>query len=402
MASNGRKRKIAPRAKKARNEESKADQLPEIAPADSVEDAEVMEESAPDNAEPQTDPAPETDPAEPEQAAAQAARPARAWPAMLFGGILAGAVGFAASQYLGNDRWPFGGGPSRLDEISAKLAEQTAMLQETQKRLDEFAAAQAGFASLAEIKTLEDALATGLRPVSELSSRIDELEKRITDLENRPIPDGSATKDAVAAYERQLEAMRQMFQSELDRIRELQASVNTARTSALQAEKSAAALSAMAQLIAAGENGQPFKDVLDDLKAAGLEPPASLAEMSETGITTLAQLQDSFPDTARKALAVSADSGSDGGETGTIAGFLKRQLGARSLEPREGNDPDAILSRAEAAVKSGDLEAALKELDALPDAGRDAVAPWTEKAGRRLEALHAIQNLASKLEEQGQ
>ena len=73
--------------------------------------------------------------------------------------------------------------------------------------------------------------------------------------------------------------------------------------------------------------------------------------------------------------------------------FLRRQTNARSLAPREGNDPDAILSRAEAALSSGDLPAALTELDALPENARAAMDGWIADASARADALAAAADL---------
>ncbi|PJE34836.1 hypothetical protein CVM52_20190, partial [Pseudooceanicola lipolyticus] len=64
-------------------------------------------------------------------------------------------------------------------------------------------------------------------------------------------------------------------------------------------------------------------------------------------------------------------------------------LGARSVEPRAGDDPDAILSRAEAAVSTGQLQQALDELAALPDAAKPALADWIDSAQRRIAAKQA-------------
>ncbi|MGC1487099.1 MAG: hypothetical protein WA784_04835, partial [Albidovulum sp.] len=71
---------------------------------------------------------------------------------------------------------------------------------------------------------------------------------------------------------------------------------------------------------------------------------------------------------------------------------------ARSLTPRAGEDPDAILSRAEAALGTGDLKTALVEIATLPEAGRARLAEWTGLAERRLAAAAAIAALAADME----
>ncbi len=76
-----------------------------------------------------------------------------------------------------------------------------------------------------------------------------------------------------------------------------------------------------------------------------------------------------------------------------LTGFLRAQLGMRSLRPREGNEPEAILARAEAALQEGDLARALAELDSLPPAGLEAMASWRAKAEQRLAALALLARL---------
>jgi len=67
------------------------------------------------------------------------------------------------------------------------------------------------------------------------------------------------------------------------------------------------------------------------------------------------------------------------------------------VAPREGDDADAILSRAEAAVRSGDLDAALSELSGLPDVAKSALSEWQSRAQTRLEAKTAADGLVQQL-----
>ncbi|WP_408635231.1 COG4223 family protein, partial [Paracoccus binzhouensis] len=84
-----------------------------------------------------------------------------------------------------------------------------------------------------------------------------------------------------------------------------------------------------------------------------------------------------------------------GGALDSIGTFLRVQTGARSVEPRQGDDPDAILSRADAAVKAGDIKGALAEIGSLPQPGQDAMADWTARAGLWVEANAALAALAA-------
>lgn len=82
-----------------------------------------------------------------------------------------------------------------------------------------------------------------------------------------------------------------------------------------------------------------------------------------------------------------------------LTAFLQAQTGARSLAPREGDGPDAVLSRAGAALDAGNLQAALTEMDALPEPGQVAMADWRRLADIRLAASAAAAELSATLGE---
>ena len=99
------------------------------------------------------------------------------------------------------------------------------------------------------------------------------------------------------------------------------------------------------------------------------------------------------PKERRAALAAARDAEGGGG----FSGFLKTQLGARSLEAREGDDADAVLSRVEAAVKDGRIGDALAEADALPDEAKAELKGWTDAANARQAALEAAEALSQQI-----
>ncbi|MDC0116260.1 hypothetical protein OAH97_02140, partial [Octadecabacter sp.] len=100
-----------------------------------------------------------------------------------------------------------------------------------------------------------------------------------------------------------------------------------------------------------------------------------------------------FPAAARAALA-SARSEGVSDDAGGIGGFFRSQFDVRSTSPRDGTGPDAILSRAEAAVKEGRVSDALAEIDALPEVARAEMTDWTAQATERADVLNAISTLS--------
>ena len=238
-------------------------------------------------------------------------------------------------------------------------------------------------------------------------------------MEKRPIAE-NLDPEVIAAYERELAALqnsvseqRAALQSSLDeqsaqlqenlqaQTDKVQAVLSEARAieeAALKKQEAAEAARAEAARIAvvndfrtAAESGQPFADELAALTDAGMSAPDPLPSMADSGVPTLVALVDGFPSVARDALAAARSEDTDAGGLGD---FVKRQLGARSVAPRDGDDPDAVLSRAEAAVLAGNLPGALEEIAALPSAAQSVLADWVATAQTRLDALAAIDTLA--------
>lgn len=318
----------------------------------------------------------------------------------LLGGLLAGALGFAAAQYFGNDRWPFNNGISAAEELATVVAAQSTRIDTLEgdaARLSQTVSAQPGSDVTNALQAAQD---DATQAIDRLSGMLATLDQRISDLEMRPLPDGSASADAVAAYKRELDAMRTMFQQELDRVKAAQTQADQAQTGAAEIARKAAIRDAMTQIDAAAGSGRPFGAALTSLKDAGLTVPDALSALADRGIVTLVKLQAEFPDAARKALAAATRVEAQNGTTSKLTAFLRTKLGARSLEPRKGSDADAVLSRAQAALRNGDPNAALAEIEALPPAGLAPMQEWIDLARERVAAVAAIAELRARLNEQ--
>jgi hypothetical protein len=222
------------------------------------------------------------------------------------------------------------------------------------------------------------------------------LDQRLTDVEKRPMTEG-ASDAAIAAYERELKALQDTMAAQRAEIETLAQEARSMEGNAEETAKATMLRSALTRIQTAIDSGSGFAPALGDLQAGGVDVPAALSEVAEDGVMSLAQLQSSFPDAARAALAVSRQQAAESGEQSSFSAFLKNQLGTRSLEPREGNDPDAVLSRAEAAAREGRLSDTLAEIEALPEVGRTALAEWTTNVTRRQAAVSAVEALGQEL-----
>ena len=215
--------------------------------------------------------------------------------------------------------------------------------------------------------------------------QIDALAARIAKIENAPRPTKAADGADVAILRSELADQRQVIEA-------LQAVAQNIATKNEGAAANMLAKSAVLRVLAAVEGGGSFAPALADLAATGAAIPNQL-RAAQNGVPTLAALQNTFPDAARAAL--NAVRGQEGG-TG-ITAFLKRQLGARSVAPREGADTDAVLSRAENALRNGQIDTALSELDGLPEAAKMALGDWLPRAELRQKTQAAAQELAASI-----
>lgn len=305
------------------------------------------------------------------------------WP--LLGGVLAAGLGAAAVLVALPQGWrpaPATTDPALESRIAAlesrapgvtpgdlsALADRIATLEAAEQPTPDLAPLEN------RIAALETASATPLP--TDLAPRIDALEAGI----------GARIDAAVsAAVATALEPAR----AELER---RAAGLAERAEDVAAAQSRVAARAALAALIAAAESGEAAPGALADLPDA----PADLAPLAQ-GIATLPGLQQSFAPAAREALRA-APPPADAPLGSLVTDFLRSQTGARSLVPREGADTDAVLSRAEAALRRGDLAAALAEIDTLPEGPAQAMARWRNAAAERLSVLAALTGAQAQLD----
>lgn len=302
---------------------------------------------------------------------------------LVLGGVVAAVIGAGVALAL----FPQGWQPADTSALEARLA-----ALETRDAPD--AALDAALAPIEERITALEGASPDLQPVEERLSALEAdetlagLEQRIAELES----------DLTARIETGIETgIDQALAGARDRQAERAQAIELAEQDLAGARARLEAQTALAALAAAAETGEPAPEALPPL-AAVTDLPAALNAFA-SGLPQLRALQASFSGAARDALAAAPlDAGGSTGDR--VLNFLRSQTGARSLAPREGDDTDAILSRAEAHVRAGDLPAALTELDALPDGPATAMADWRAQAETRLDALAALAEVQSHLNNQ--
>lgn len=330
---------------------------------------------------------------------------------MVAGGLVAALIGAGATfallpnlpQSLRDTLVPPSATPVDLQaDLAAQKAQIDALAQElatlrtapapvadmtgVQAALDEATAsaraAQDTVAALeGRVQALESAPAGA--PVSEngaaLQAQIDALKADLAQAGSAQ----SATQEQIAAAAAQAQAQ----------IAEAQAQAEALRASSEAAARQAVAQAAVARVAAAFEAGNSLAPALADAEAAGLSVP----EVLRADIPTAVALKSGFAEAARTALGLARreTAGQSLGEK--MGAFLLAQTGARSVEPREGDDPDAVLSRAQAAVDAGDFAAAVAGIAGLTPEAQAAMQPWVTLAQERLAAAEAVAALAASV-----
>ncbi len=300
---------------------------------------------------------------------------------LVLGGIIAGVLGFLASEMnVFNTR-----------ANTAELRQQLAAQQDEIDALGNIAPAES-----VDLSGIEETISGVSASLETFETTLAEVEDRLTILENRPV---ITTSDdgAAQAYAEELATLKTSVEEQKSEIARLLENALSVEEATANAARQAEIQAALTKINAALATGGGFASAVEDLNAAGVtDVPDPLASSANEGVSTLLQLQTDFPDTARAALSSARAAGTDAGEGG-MTGFLRRQLGARSVAPREGTDPDAVLSRAEAAVRNGQVAQALSEIDTLPPEAQDAMADWLAQARSRVDAEAAVQDLSQRL-----
>ncbi|MDB6452738.1 COG4223 family protein [Falsirhodobacter sp. 20TX0035] len=302
-----------------------------------------------------------TEPAEPHVKAPAAQTHSRpVFLPLVLGGVLAALLGFGLARAIPGG-WPVQDMAPLRSEIQRQAQEITALRD------------QIGALTIPSLTPLEGRVSALENPPvapADLQAQIEELRTQINsgtvgaDLQGMI----DRTQQELAEAQKQAESLRQQSQ-------------DTAQKALVAA--------ALTRIAGALDSGTPYTSAVEEIRAAGLEVPQPLVDGAE-GVPALTTLQQEFPEASRAALDASLKVDGGTGIGNRLGAFLRAQTGARSLAPREGNDPDAILSRAEAAVQEGNLNAALDEIGNLPLEGQAALSDWRALAERRMAAVDAL------------
>ena len=323
---------------------------------------------------------------------------------MILGGVVAGAIGFGAATVLQLDLFGSDQPTAYAQETRGMADEQGGQISALQADLKRVEGLADQSALRDELGAISAAIDTNFsEDVARLSAQITALQEisaqlsdRLGAVESRPIQE-MVSDASVEAYEAEMTKLREAIASHRADIEAMAADARAAEAAARAETLKSKGAALVTDLSLAVSGGAPYAAHIAQLEAEGATIPAALKAQAAEGVPTQTQLSEAFPDAARAALrAIRQDETGEGGQGGVMA-FLQDQLGVRSVAPKEGDSADAILSRAEAALKAGDVAASLAEVASLPESGQQAMTNWVGSAEIRADALAALWQLKQEL-----
>jgi hypothetical protein len=280
---------------------------------------------------------------------------------MILGGAVCAVLGFGAAVLTqqSSPLWP-------QDPAVAELTAKTdGAVADLQTQIDAIAARPAGDVMQSDLTPMRDAVAQ----LSGLEQTIADLAGRVSALEQATI-EAAIPDDLIAKYRSEVESISALLESQRGELNTFMQDAKAKADQAAEIAKNTLAGGALDRIATALDTGSEFVQAMQDYEQAiGAAAPDALASLAADGVVTLQVLSQDYADVARAALAAARAEMDQGQGMAKVTNFLKNQFNARSVVPKSGDDPDAVLSRAEQALRDGDLAAAMDEISKLGPRG---------------------------------
>jgi hypothetical protein len=235
---------------------------------------------------------------------------------------------------------------------------------------------------------------TALRQeVSALSSRpagsSDDLTARVAALESSASngsPDDALTQ-RLAALESELSGIRSATEANAGRLQQAEAQINDRGP-----EQQAARAVAAAALKGAIDRGGSFEAELRTYEtvAGGDQAIAELRPFATKGVLSRTELQRQASNVASSMIDAVSQPDPNEGIASRLLSSAMSVVKVRRVGDVEGDTPDAIVARFEDRLRSGDLPAAAREWDTLPDAAKAASQEFKQELDARIQVENLV------------
>lgn len=197
-------------------------------------------------------------------------------------------------------------------------------------------------------------------------------------------------REQQSSYEARLSDQAANFET---RLAEMQARIEEASSPAIDANTASASL-VLVELSNKADAGMAFESELGVLAQYIRAAPEleRLSVYAESGVATAEELRRDFRVAARDGLNAALSNSPEG-----FMGRISATFGLRPATPQPGDSASAVISRMEAAVRSSDFALALREREALNEAGRTATSQWAEQTQRYIAVQEALTVMRQRL-----
>ena len=231
-------------------------------------------------------------------------------------------------------------------------------------------------------------------------SRLDSIESILAEKPPAPVPLAAEANDRIAKLEAEIEELRKAIPPAGETFRLAERVENAERSMREMAQTQAnsqALLLVAGQLRDAVDRGVPYDLELAALRrllapqdAQQLDP---LTAAAATGIARREVLQQQFPALADR-LMEQEEQARGSGWLHIALRHLRKVISLRRLDGK-GNDAEAVVARAEAALKKQDWDQAVAEMRALPGNFAPTAADWIAQAEARSAADRALARITA-------
>ncbi len=322
--------------------------------------------------------------------------------------VAGGAIGLAAAYGMAwFGLWPTKPLPPipadpRIAEMNSSLGELETVASTTQSEL------AALNQRLAALETAEPSPVAAAEPVdvAGLEADIAALAGRIDSLSAQPAAAGT-DPEALASLEQQLQTLGGRLDEVAARLGTAEAELRTLDTAVAQANQTLSAqpddIAAVLQLplIVSGletafSMGRPYESELSALRAAApdLSIPTPVADAAATGLARPDSIEAELRNAVPAMLAGRPGNPEAGWQEGALD-WLSSAIALRPIGEVDGDSPDAVLSRLEAAIARRDFIAADQLMGELPEPMRTAAGDLPRRIAAQAEAARLLSTVRS-------
>jgi hypothetical protein len=255
---------------------------------------------------------------------------------------------------------------------------------------------------------LQERLVAATAQAEKSASYVKSLELRLSTLESRlargelgsSAPAAPAASAATAApdLDNKLRAEIDPLKSRVDALDRTLQGMSKWRVEQQVSQRSTAATTALGALRRAFDQGRPYETELRAVTELSPGPLdlGVLASRQSTGVETYARLVERF-NAASKAALASVGRSKGGSFVGEALSRMQSAVRLKPADSPNGTEPEAVIARMEARVKSGDLAGAVREGQSLSEPAAGFFGPWMTDAETRSAGHEALGRAEAKL-----